>query len=155
MAGLTDDEMWTVGQRNQRWPSKGNQWGPLWKAERRLRAGRGVSARGPRRILSRACGGRAVTVFQAQEGWSHCSEKEDGKWRRVWRDVRNPFIGLSSWLSGKESASQAGDAGSILGSGRSPGEGNGNPLQYSCLGKSMDRGAWRATVHWVAKSDTT
>ena len=48
----------------------------------------------------------------------------------------------------------AGDTGSILGSGRSLGGGNGNPLQYSCLGNSMDRGAWRATVHEVAKSWT-
>ena len=45
----------------------------------------------------------------------------------------------------------AGDAGSITGSGRFPGEGNGNPLQYSCLGNPMDRGAWWATVHRVAK----
>ena len=50
---------------------------------------------------------------------------------------------LSWWLSGKESASQAGDAGSIPGLGRSPGEENGNPLQYSCLGSPMDRGACR------------
>ena len=42
------------------------------------------------------------------------------------------------------------DAGSIPGSGRSPGGGNGNPLQYSCLENSMDRGAWQATVHGVA-----
>ena len=41
---------------------------------------------------------------------------------------------------------------SILGLGRSPGEGNGNPLQYSCLGNPMDRGVWRVTVHRVAKS---
>ena len=40
----------------------------------------------------------------------------------------------------------------ILGSGRSPGEGNGSPLQYSCLGNPKDRGAWRATVHGVVKS---
>ena len=46
------------------------------------------------------------------------------------------------------------DMGSIPGSGRTPGEGNGNPLQYSCLDTSMDRGAWRATVHGVAKSRT-
>ena len=43
------------------------------------------------------------------------------------------------------------DTGSILGSGRSPGEGNGNPLQYSCLGKSMDRGAWQTSVHGIAR----
>ena len=47
--------------------------------------------------------------------------------------------GLPRWLSGKESACQAGDTGSIPGSGRSPGEGNGNPFQYSCLGNLMDR----------------
>ena len=48
-----------------------------------------------------------------------------------------------------------GDPGSIPGSGRSPGEGNGNPLQYSCLGNPMDGGAWWATVHGVTESDTT
>ena len=58
------------------------------------------------------------------------------------------------WLDGKDSASNAGDKGSIPGSGRSPGEGNGNPFQYSCLGNSMDRGAWKATVHKVTKSQT-
>ena len=51
----------------------------------------------------------------------------------------------------KESACNAGDLGSILGLGRSPGEGNGNPLQYSCLENSMDRGARQAIVHGVAK----
>ena len=52
----------------------------------------------------------------------------------------------------KESACNEGDPGLIPGSGRSPGEGNGNPVQYSCLENSMDRGAWRATVHGVEKS---
>ena len=52
---------------------------------------------------------------------------------------------------GKESACNAGDLGSIPGSGRSPGEGNGNPLQYSCLENPMDRGAWKAMVHRVTK----
>ena len=69
------------------------------------------------------------------------------------------LIGLLWWLSHKESACNAGAAGatgSIPGSGRSPGEGNGNPLQYSCLENPMDRGAWRATVrHGVAKTDMT
>ena len=55
---------------------------------------------------------------------------------------------------GKESACSAGDLGSIPGSGRSPGEGNGNPLQYSCLENSVDGGAWWATVHGVPKSPT-
>ena len=53
---------------------------------------------------------------------------------------------------GKESASNTGDPGSIPELGRSPGEGNGNPLQYSCLENSMDRGAWQATVQRATKS---
>ena len=61
------------------------------------------------------------------------------------------FLGGSD---GKESACNAGDLGLIPGSGRSPGEGNGNLLQYSCLENPMDRGAWSATVHGVAKSQT-
>ena len=57
---------------------------------------------------------------------------------------------------GKVSAYNAEDLGSIPGSGRSPGEGNGSPLQYSCLGNPMDRGVWQATVHGVMKElDTT
>ena len=51
----------------------------------------------------------------------------------------------------KNLPASAGDLGSIPGSGRSPGEGNGNPLQYSCLGNSMDKRAWQAIVHGVAK----
>ena len=54
----------------------------------------------------------------------------------------------------KASACNAGDVGLIPGSGRSPGEGNGNPLQYSCLENPMDGGAWWAAVHGVAKSWT-
>ena len=54
----------------------------------------------------------------------------------------------------KESACNEGDLGSIPGSGRSPGEGNGNPLQYSCLGNLMNKGAWWTTVHGVTKSWT-
>ena len=54
----------------------------------------------------------------------------------------------------KSLPAHAADTGSILGLGRSPGEGNGKPLQYSCLENSMDRGAWQATVHGVAKSQT-
>ena len=62
--------------------------------------------------------------------------------------------GLRSGSDDKESACNAGDLGSILGSGRSPEEGNDYPLQYSCLENFMDRGAWWAIVHGVAKSQT-
>ena len=62
--------------------------------------------------------------------------------------------GLSWWLRGKESTCNAGDMGSIPGLGRSPGGGHGNPPQYSCLENPMDRGAWQAQVHRVAKSWT-
>ena len=55
----------------------------------------------------------------------------------------------------KNLPADAGDAGSIPGSGRSTGEGNANPLQYSCLGDPMDRGAWQATLQRVKESDTT
>ena len=55
----------------------------------------------------------------------------------------------------KESACNEGDPGWISGSGKSPGEGNGNPLQYSCQENPKDRGAWRATVYEVTESDTT
>ena len=54
----------------------------------------------------------------------------------------------------KESSCNAGNPGSIPGSGRSPGEGNGNPLQYSCLENSINRGAWQATVHGVTMNWT-
>ena len=58
--------------------------------------------------------------------------------------------GFPGGSDGKESVCSEGDLGSIPGSGRSPGEGNGNPLQYSCLEKSMDRRARWATIHGVA-----
>ena len=54
----------------------------------------------------------------------------------------------------QDTTCNAGNVGLIPGSGRSPGERNGNPLQYSCLGNFMDRGTWKATVHGVAKSQT-
>ena len=65
----------------------------------------------------------------------------------IW--IRSDFPGGSD---SKVSAYNAGDPGSIPGLGRSPGEGNGNPLQYSCLENPMDRRAWQATVHGVTKS---
>ena len=62
--------------------------------------------------------------------------------------------GFPGGSDGKVSAYHAGDPGSILGSGRSPGERNGNPLQHSCLENPMDGGAWWAAVHGVARSPT-
>ena len=64
------------------------------------------------------------------------------------------FIGDNVVAQMVESACKAGDPGSIPGLGRSPEEENGNPLQYSCLENPMDGGAWWATVHGVAKSQT-
>ena len=61
------------------------------------------------------------------------------------------FTSSHQWLNGKESACNAGDQGLIPGLGRSPGGGHGNPLQYSCLDNPMDRGAWWATAHGVAR----
>ena len=63
-------------------------------------------------------------------------------------------LGFPGGSNGKESAHNAGDLGLIPGLGKSPGEGNGSPLQYYCLGNPMDRGAWWATVHGVTKSWT-
>jgi len=72
-----------------------------------------------------------------------------GIWLKL--DSVMDFPGSSA---GEESACNAGDPGTIPGSERSPGEGIGYPLQYSCLDNSMDRGAWQATVHGVTKSWT-
>ena len=67
------------------------------------------------------------------------------------RELMLTVKGFPGGSDSKESACNAGDPGSIPGSGRSPGEGNSNPLQYSCLGNFMDRGAWRATIHGITK----
>ena len=62
--------------------------------------------------------------------------------------------GFPGGSDGKEPACSAEDLSSVPGLGRSPGEGNGNPLQYSCLENPRERGAWWAAVHWVTKSRT-
>ena len=86
--------------------------------------------------------------------------------KRIQSTWMTPFVylsrcihsdGLPWWLSSKDSTcttEDAGDVCSIPGLGRSPGGGHGNPLQYSCLGNPMDRGAWQATVHRVTNSQT-
>ena len=89
-------------------------------------------------------------LMQHQELWDTCLVSEFCL--IMWETP-----GLPQWLSGKESACTTGAtglAGSIPGSGRSPGGGHGNPLQYSCLENPMDRGDWQATVLGVAKNQT-
>ena len=81
-----------------------------------------------------------------------------GGWQHRLEGVKlesEPDQGFSGGLSVKNLPTDAGDAGSIPASGRSPGEGNGNPLRYSWLENSKDRGAWQASVHGVTESDTT
>ena len=70
-------------------------------------------------------------------------------------DLHSVFWGFPGGSESKESTCNAGELGLIPGSGRSPGEGNGKPLQCSCLENPMDRGAWKATVHGLAELDTT
>ena len=80
----------------------------------------------------------------------------------MWPDVPSGDIGFSLGANGlrggpvvKNLSANTGGMGSFPGLGRSPGEGQGNPLQYSCLGNPMNRGAWRAVVQGVKESDTT
>ena len=80
------------------------------------------------------------------------TERNEKAWMGFREEVL--YLGFPGGSDGKESACNTGDPGSIPGSGRSPGEGNGNPLQYSCLENFMDRGAWWAILNGVAKSGT-
>ena len=76
--------------------------------------------------------------------WTEEPDRLYSPWGRKELDTTEQ---LPKWLSGQESACHSANPGSIPGSGRSPGEGNCNPLQYSCLENPMDRGTWWATVH--------
>ena len=105
----------------------------------------------------------SVTIRRWFKCYRYSSSKEIFK-IELWESSEPQFILLNSNSQilvgdmgfpcssvGKESASNAGDLGSIPGLGRSPGGGNGNPLQYSCLENPMDRRTWQATVHGVAR----
>ena len=83
-----------------------------------------------------------AAVHGVAKNWTWLSDWTELSWTR--------WIGLLWWLTGKEASCQC----RRPGLDRSPGEGNGNPLQYSCLGNPMDRGAWWAVVHGVAKRRT-
>ena len=97
--------------------------------------------------------GRFSTIWATREApyWMYWMHIIKFWWIKRCIMIKPGFLGGSN---GKESACNAGDLGSIPGSGISPGERNGNPLQYSCLENSMDREAWWVTVHGVAKSRT-
>ena len=77
--------------------------------------------------------------------------RDGGAWWAAVYEVAQSQTQLKRLSSSSSNAGNAGDAGSIPGLGKSPGEGNGNPLQYSCLENLMDRGAWQAIVPAVAK----
>ena len=97
--------------------------------------------------------------------WVFISHICDSKWRNTehnkrWvLDIRKAsfkkFTNVKKSDSVASDPNMTGDLGSIAGLGRSPGEGNGNPVQYSCLENATDRRAWRATVRGVSESDTT
>ena len=97
-------------------------------------------------------GGPTVAVTQQIRRSRDEAEETEGK--LGFAGYHLPARGFSGGSEDKASACNAGDPGSIPALGRSPGEGNSNPFQYSCLENPMDRGAWRATVHGVAKSRT-
>ena len=97
--------------------------------------------------------------FSSQEHWSGLPFPAPTsywlvpyKYLKLWKKIYQ--LGFPGGSDSKESACDAGDLGLVPGLGRSPGEGNGNPLQYSCLENAMDRGAWWAVVRGVTKSRT-
>ena len=136
----------------------------------------------PQKNLTQPGGVRDRLSFQLEDEQSHQGTGRDGDCRAVVQgqvatDPTSVHRQINTWVrvkfkllyypvvtasliwcasrsDNKASACNAGDLGSIPGFGRSPGEGNGNQLQYSCLENSMDRGAWQATVHGIVKSRT-
>ena len=104
-----------------------------------------------------ACGGFPSSSSGKESACNAGDPGSVGVRKICWRRDRLPtsvFLVFPGSSAGEESACNAGDLGLIPGLGRSPGGGHGNPLQYPCLENFMDRGAWQATVHGVAKSRT-
>ena len=100
---------------------------------------------------------RSRMWFRVGKFWWRKRMRKDLHVRNTYLHYVYTFMGFLGGAVVKNSPASAGDArdlGSIPGLGRSPGGGNGNPLQYSCLGNRMDRGAWWATVHVVTESRT-
>ena len=99
-------------------------------------------------------GTEALTEFPKEINFLVIYRKESIKrraWTIIFKDSYLRFWGFPSGSVVKDLLDSSGHGGSIPGSGRSPGERNGNSLQYSCLRNPIDRGAWQPTVHWVKK----
>ena len=94
---------------------------------------------------------REVEIKREIPGYCLLKASRPLNWNLAISTYSRVRLGFLGGTDSKESVCNMGDQGSIPGSGRSPGEGNGNPLWYSCLKNPMDRGAWQATVHGVAK----
>ena len=115
-------------------------------------------------IVKKAVFSKAICKFHAIllksiSVWAFCKNKQAGskihmELQGALNSQSNAEKGFPGGLDGKESACNVGDPDLIPRLGRCPGEGTGNPLQYSCLENSTDRGAWWATVHAVTKSQT-
>ena len=101
---------------------------------------------------------KLLELVMDREAWCAAVHEVTKSWTQLYDQTKLRSLQvLSWWLSSKESSCSAGDtgdAGLIPGSGRSPGGGHGNPLQYSCLENAMHRGAWTSTVHRISKSQT-
>ena len=121
--------------------------GQIWW-ETRVEKAADWRASGKRGFLQTTCASGQITWRGSYLGLRNYLTWKKLNWILNWHHVKcNGFPGGSGH---KESACNAGGTGLIPGSGRSPGEENGNPLQYSCLENSMHRGAWQATVHGKA-----
>ena len=115
------------------------------------------AVRGPHELQGRLCAPLVGALKRNRiSGETHRGPRRSCTREDVLRGISRAggFVGFPGGSDGKKSACRAGDLGSTSGSGRSPGGGHGNPLQYPCLEHPMRRGAWRATVHGVANSWT-